>query len=186
MMVTAYHSRFNTPGKLYAIQTRHCVHNSMPVFKLGRTRDFKRRQGQYPKGSRVVACMSVSHMIDSERMLLALCRKNFVPRLDFGREYFEGNVCDIVATLVAVVAHFPMTAALPPPSLMSCSLFLRSLVALILAPAHASARKVMTVVPHLPYRTCIANNTKQASLKHLAKTLPTCFPRSHGASPVPA
>lgn len=103
----SYYQRFNTPGELYAIQTRHCVCDRLRVFKFGRTRDFSKRQRQYPKGSKLIACLPVSHMIDAERMLLALCRKKYISRGDFGAEYFEGDVGDMIGSLVNVVAHFP-------------------------------------------------------------------------------
>lgn len=106
---TPHHQLFNTPGDLYAIQTRHCVCNRMRVFKLGRTNNFSKRYCQYPKGSKIIACLPVSHMIDAEKMLLALCRKKFTQRKDFGAEYFEGDIGDIVGAIVNVVAHFPVT-----------------------------------------------------------------------------
>lgn len=108
-MTTSYNLQFNSPGEAYVVQTRNCVETHRRVFKFGRTRCMAKRLSQYPKGTRLVACLPVSHMIDAERMLMALCRKRFIQRKDFGSEYFEGDAVDIVGALVNVVSHFPHT-----------------------------------------------------------------------------
>lgn len=106
-MTSSYHLHFNSPGEVYVVQTRNCLETHRRVFKFGRTRSMANRLRQYPKGSRLIACLPVSHMIDAERMLMSLCHKRFVQRKDFGNEYFEGDVADIVGALVNVVSHFP-------------------------------------------------------------------------------
>lgn len=95
------------PGELYVVQTRHCIHARMPVYKVGRAKDAGRRLQTYPKGSMMIARLPVSNMRDSERVLLSLCRLNLVPRRDFGSEYFEAHVTRVVALVVMVSMMFP-------------------------------------------------------------------------------
>lgn len=89
------------------VHTRHCMHTRMQVYKVGRAKDAGRRLQQYPKGSRLLARLPVSHMLDSEKVLLTLCRANFLQRRDFGTEYFEGELGKVVAMLAVVVQMFP-------------------------------------------------------------------------------
>lgn len=98
----------NIAGELYVVQTRHCIHTRMPVYKVGRARDAGVRMCQYPKGSKLIARLPVSRMRDSERVLLSLCRVYFVQRKDFGSEYFEADVGKIVGLIAIVVQMFPI------------------------------------------------------------------------------
>lgn len=97
----------NAAGELYVVHTRHCIHMRMPVYKVGRAVDAGKRLQQYPKGSRLLARLPVSRMRDSETVLLALCRRNFAQRKDFGTEYFEGEVGEVMMVLATVVQMFP-------------------------------------------------------------------------------
>lgn len=115
----------NAAGELYVVQTRHCIHTRMPVYKVGRAQDAGRRLQQYPKGSRLVVRLPVSHMKDSEGMLLALCRTNFVQRRDFGTEYFEGNICKVVGLLATVAQLYPLGDLLPPVTLEDTNMNVR-------------------------------------------------------------
>lgn len=100
----------NAPGELYVVQTRHCIHTCMSVYKVGRARDAGLRMQQYPKGSRLIARLPVSHMCDAERVLLSMCRVHFVQRKDFGSEYFETRIERIVGLMAIVVQIFPHTS----------------------------------------------------------------------------
>lgn len=98
----------NSAGELYILQTRHCIQMRIPVYKVGRASDAGRRLQQYPKGSRLIVRLPVSHMLASERIMLAICNNNFVQRKDFGTEYFQGDICLIVGILAMVVRMFPV------------------------------------------------------------------------------
>lgn len=103
--------RYNVPGWLYAIQTRHSIDCRLRVFKLGRTGNVPKRLVQYPKGSELRCCVPVSRMVDAETMLLALCRIRFIQRKDFGKEYFEGDLLQIMQTMLSVADQFRLTTA---------------------------------------------------------------------------
>lgn len=103
----------NSPGELYVIQTRHCVHTRMPVYKVGRSIDAGRRLRQYPKGSLMMARLPVCRMKDSETVLLELCRARFNQRKDFGTEYFESDLIELVGLLAMVAAMFPRICGPP-------------------------------------------------------------------------
>lgn len=89
------------------VRTRHCIVSRMHIYKVGRSADAGRRLQMYPKGSMIIARLPVSHMRDSERVLLSLCRLKFVPRTDFGAEYFQTDACKVVGLVVMVAMMFP-------------------------------------------------------------------------------
>lgn len=94
-------------GELYVVQTRHCIHTQLPVFNVGRSEDADRRLSQYPKGTVMLARLPVSRMVESEALMLALCRSTFIERKDFGPEFFEGDLYKVVGLLAMVVAMYP-------------------------------------------------------------------------------
>lgn len=103
----------NSPGELYVVHTRHCIHTRMPVYKVGRSLDAGRRLTSYPKGSVLIARLPVSKMRDSERVLLSLCRMKLVSRIDFGSEYFEADITRVVGLVVLVALMFPLANDTP-------------------------------------------------------------------------
>lgn len=78
----------------------------MQVYKVGRACDAGARAKMYPKGSILIARLPVSRMRDAERVLLSICRLKFIPRRDFGSEYFETDVFQVVGVLVIVATMF--------------------------------------------------------------------------------
>lgn len=98
----------NVAGELYILQTRRCIQMHTPIYKVGHATDAGRRLQQYPKGSRLIVRLPVSHMLASERFMLAVCNHNFVQRKDFGSEYFQGDICMMVGILAMVVRMFPI------------------------------------------------------------------------------
>lgn len=116
----------NAPGELYVVQTRHCLHLCTPVYKVGRSMDAGRRLRQHPAGTLMMARLPVCRMKDSERVLLEMCRSRFKQRKDFGSEYFECDLVQLVGMLFMVAALFPLEgrpvylpeASVPPWTLM--------------------------------------------------------------------
>lgn len=99
--------RSQGPGELYVVYLRHCKSTNMPVYKVGRAEDAGERLKAYAKGSIILARIPVSNMLDSEAVLLRLCRDRFIERRDFGAEYFEGNLSTIISTLIIAADLFP-------------------------------------------------------------------------------
>lgn len=63
----------------------------------------------YPKGTRLLCCLSVSRMKDAEAAMLGSCRGDdaLVARSDFGIEYFEGDRVHLMMKLGNVSKLFP-------------------------------------------------------------------------------
>lgn len=98
----------NRPGELYIIQTRNCIESHPTVFKAGRAHNVFKRLEHYPKGSLLVARVPVSMMVDAENLMLKLLRMTFTQRKDFGNEYFEGSVRELMAAMLSAAAFFPV------------------------------------------------------------------------------
>lgn len=87
------------PGFLYIARLREFVNLDVPVYKVGRTYDMKKRSGQYPKGSEIVSFVTTDKdIISLEKDWIAKCKCHLTHRSDLGREYFEGDV-EIIKTL---------------------------------------------------------------------------------------
>ena len=74
-------------GYLYLLQSPQAPAGSL---KVGRTSDYARRLGQYPKGSEYIEVFGpIDDCHSAERHLLSAMRAKFMSS-DFGREYFVG------------------------------------------------------------------------------------------------
>ena len=100
-------------GHLYVIRTREFILNNSYVYKIGRTsQGFKnallKRFSQYPKGSEQILTAAVDDTIEAERILLRklVNHDNIHQKCEFGTEYFEGNLSDIIATVCEVQQLF--------------------------------------------------------------------------------
>jgi len=84
---------------IYLIKTAKAISQKESVFKIGKTRqpDFK-RFSQYPKGTRFIAQFRCNNCHIMERRLLEIFNTEFVRRLDYGVEYFEGDVSKMQGT----------------------------------------------------------------------------------------
>jgi predicted RNase H-like nuclease (RuvC/YqgF family) len=77
---------------IYLIQTRSCVDKNENVYKLGRTNNLKLRFNQYCKGGVIKLTYPCINSKDIEKELLILFNKQFKQRLDYGNEYFQGDL----------------------------------------------------------------------------------------------
>ncbi len=64
---------------------------------MGITHSIHNRMGSYPKGSKIMCVLPVDG--DPEALCLQKFRTMFIPRIDIGAEYFEGNINIMVKTL---------------------------------------------------------------------------------------
>lgn len=86
---------------IYIVQPREFIRMKENVYKIGRTAQSPdKRIGQYPKNTKLYFIIAVDNSIEKETMLLRIFRKEFIPRTDFGSEYFEGDVNDMISTIV--------------------------------------------------------------------------------------
>jgi hypothetical protein len=89
------HSETNS---MYIIQEREFLNLRQPVYKIGITKKVCNRMGQYPKGSKIICIFPVDG--DPEALCLQQFRTQFIPRIDIGSEYFEGDINTMVSKLV--------------------------------------------------------------------------------------
>ena len=82
---------------IYIIKPREHIRMSENVFKIGMTkRDITKRFKEYPKGSALYFSRKVKEPLRIERIARVIFSSNFIHRQDFGREYFEGSVEDMI------------------------------------------------------------------------------------------
>lgn len=95
----------NTNGHIYVIHLREFKRNEEPIYKIGHTQQegISDRVKQYPKNSELLFCRKVYDSLLAEKCVLEHLRNTFVNRIDYGREYFEGNVDHIMDTIENVL-----------------------------------------------------------------------------------
>ena len=88
-------------GFIYLLREREFIKTSESVFKFGKTKspNAYRRINSYPKGSEIYYIERVKDCDQLERDILAKMCINFNQRTDIGREYFEGNIDDIIGLI---------------------------------------------------------------------------------------
>ena len=86
-------------GSIYIMYTRACKNGDEGVYKIGKTGDYIKRQGQYTKGGEMIFVANVNNRHESENLLKAGFCKEFKQRRDYGTEYYEGDIFEMVLLL---------------------------------------------------------------------------------------
>lgn len=109
-------------GNLYLIWEREFLKSGEKVFKIGRTDNIRRRLSQYPKGSRLLFSIYTPDCLTAERELIRKFKSTFKPRVDIGREYFEGeSYCMIDIISEYVTTQLQNIIVIDEDSEMDCS-----------------------------------------------------------------
>lgn len=103
----SYFKIYNSKMGVYVIWTREFMRNKEQIYKVGRTSNLKERLNNYGKGSVVLFYQETSQNVRAESKCLEICRLKFQQRTEFGKEYFEGNVNEIIRALSHVLVDFP-------------------------------------------------------------------------------
>lgn len=90
-------------GFIYLIHVREFLHKNECVYKIGRTDHLLQRMTQYPKGSKLLFCMNVNDNRLAERDLLNILARQYKIRVDFGSEYIEGVLDNILQTMFTYI-----------------------------------------------------------------------------------
>ena len=89
---------------VYLLQEREFIKSDENVFKIGRTtQEISKRLGGYPKGTKICCFNNVKNCFFVEIILKKEFKKKFKQRVDIGIEYFEGNLCEILATFNKII-----------------------------------------------------------------------------------
>lgn len=91
---------------IYIVQTPHSFAGDLNVFKVGKTRDMMQRKSGYPKGTHIIAQFACINADKLEKKLLDRLRATFKERRDFGAEYFECPLRDLVLKVTEVYVEF--------------------------------------------------------------------------------
>jgi hypothetical protein len=82
---------------IYIIQEREFINANQPVYKIGKTtKEIQKRCSQYPKSSKLLFTQHVDNCHEVEKNIIKKLTENFKNRKDIGREYFEGNIKNIM------------------------------------------------------------------------------------------
>ncbi|QJX73997.1 hypothetical protein F-E9_243 [Faustovirus] len=84
---------------IYIIRTANLVANDLPVYKIGRSTDIRKRMDSYEKGAEIYLhqWFGDGNIIQHEKVLIAQFTNLFTRRTDFGNEYFEGVIEDMIS-----------------------------------------------------------------------------------------
>jgi len=83
-------------GYIYIIKEREFINSNTNIYKIGRTQDILERVKNYPKNSKLHYTVIVNDVVNTETKLIKLFIYHFNHRKDIGREYFEGDVKQMI------------------------------------------------------------------------------------------
>jgi hypothetical protein len=87
---------FEYDGHIYIIHTREFYESNRNIYKIGRTSDINRRFKEYPKGSKLLFNIVVKNMNLVESKLIKELSDKMQRKLEYGNEYFEGSINEII------------------------------------------------------------------------------------------
>lgn len=92
---------------LYIIHLREFIKSSEDTYKVGKTIQKNcKRTGSYPKGSVVHYVESVSDCDLLEKLVINKFTSEFKRRLDYGYEYFEGDLTEMKSLMFSIIRSF--------------------------------------------------------------------------------
>lgn len=96
----------NDKGDIYLFYTRASKNSDEPVYKIGKAQDYIKRQGGYDKGGNMLFVVNVTNRHDCENIVKSAFQKEFKQRRDYGHEYFEGDVFEMVLTIKDILSEY--------------------------------------------------------------------------------
>lgn len=92
-----------TIGFIYIIQEREFINARLNIYKIGYSESIARRLPQYPKESELKFCVQTRNFVAFEKAVIKLFDVQFKLRSDIGREYYEGDLCDMIISISSMV-----------------------------------------------------------------------------------
>ncbi len=80
----------------YIVKPRSSIDANIDVYKVGRTCDMEKRIKGYQKGSKIMCCSIVHDSKFVEKQIINRFKELFKIKKDYGNEYFEGKIEDII------------------------------------------------------------------------------------------
>ena len=86
------------------IREREFIKTKESIYKIGKTVEIKNRMPAYPKDSILHICFYCNTNIDQiEKQMIKHFDNVFKNRSDIGREYYEGNLTDMIQNFLLFV-----------------------------------------------------------------------------------
>lgn len=93
---------------IYIIQLPEHRKTNEAVYKIGKTeQDVNKRFGGYPKGTIVFLVINVDNCHTAEKELLSLFSEHFTLKLEYGSEYFAGDVIQMIHMVYSYFLSHP-------------------------------------------------------------------------------
>jgi hypothetical protein len=97
----------------YMIKLREFIKTGEEIQKIGFSENpdvndptITERFNQYPKGSLPIMCAIVNNAKKLENLIVKVFKEKFIQRLDIGREYFEGNIDQMVIEFTLLMENW--------------------------------------------------------------------------------
>jgi hypothetical protein len=91
-------------GVAYIFYTRASKNINEYVYKIGKSHDHNERKGGYMKGGNYLLVLNVKDRHLCENIVLAHFNREFTHRGDYGREFFEGDIFEMVLLMKEILA----------------------------------------------------------------------------------
>jgi hypothetical protein len=92
---------------IYILQEREFIKTGEPIYKIGKTRQVSLgRFSQYPNGSVLYFQLIVPDCDKLEKMIIRNFKIKYIQRTDIGREYFQGDVFEMMECIYQEVFAF--------------------------------------------------------------------------------
>ncbi len=97
-------TKYNTnKGFVYMFYTRASKNTNEYVYKTGKSHDYNQRKAGYMKGGDMLFVMNVKDRHLCENIVLAHFNREFIHRADYGREFFEGDIFEMVMLMKTIL-----------------------------------------------------------------------------------
>lgn len=84
---------------IYLLKEREFIRMNEDVYKIGRSKNIKQRISSYPKDSKVKLTLYCNNSIKLESLLIKIFKEKFTHMRQYGNEYFEGNLDDMIRVI---------------------------------------------------------------------------------------
>lgn len=92
---------------LYIIQEREFIRLNENIFKIGKTKQLNlRRFAAYPKNSNLLFYTICSDIDNIEKYIIRDFKQNFIHRIEFGNEYFEGEFIEMRMNMINIIHKY--------------------------------------------------------------------------------
>ena len=97
----------NETGYVYLIKEREFIKTNENIYKIGKTKQDKfKRFNQYPKGSCLIYYQQVNDYHKVESKIIETLNNKYKLLKDIGKEYFEGNLIDILLDIINITNKY--------------------------------------------------------------------------------